>query len=142
MTKKDPKFEVNPEIRSVRAKLRGFFDEVQDTFQTRDAYEALNAKKPEDKNAIRVALHREAKAPDSVIEGLGKYGYWRVIDNHVDWDDLSKLDGELPEGLKLYLPMGLNEKVSIFPGDLFIVAGVKSCGKTGFLLETAMRNAD
>ncbi|HEA30097.1 MAG TPA: hypothetical protein ENH91_08910 [Leeuwenhoekiella sp.] len=113
-------------------------DYVDGTFQTRDVYEALEADTKQKKNNVRTGLFREAKA--GTIEGLGKYGSWRKVDDCVSWEDVTKIDGDLPKGLGIKLPMGLGSEIPIYPGDLIVIAGVKSCGKSAFALETVVKN--
>ena len=132
--------EIFPDIRTVRAKIQTFLDYVEGTFLTRDVYEHLEAETKQQKSNIRTALARESQS--GTIEGMGKYGYWRKVDDHVSWEDISQLDGDLPKGLNINLPLGLSPEMPIYPGDLIVVAGVKSCGKSAFVLETAIKNQD
>ncbi len=71
---------------SKRVRVRKFLESVEGIFRTRDVYEALGAKTGQEKNTIRVALVREAKA--GIIENLW-HGAWRKIDSYVEWKDLS-----------------------------------------------------
>lgn len=118
-------YEQNPEIRTVRAKIQGFLDYVEGgSFRTSDVYEALCPKTKQEKNNIRTGLHLERVAGS--IESLGKYGVWRKVDKTVDWEDLTKVDGDLPEGMDLFRPIGLLNMFPIFPGDMIVIAGTKS----------------
>lgn len=69
-----------------KEKIQRFLENLDGMFMTRDVYEALGAKTKQDKNTIRVALVREAKAGS--IENVW-HGSWRKIDSHVEWKDLS-----------------------------------------------------
>jgi len=138
MEKNNPKFETNPEIRSVRAKIQGFLDYVDGSFNINEVYISLDAKTADEKNAIRQALFREKQA--GTIEKAGSHGLWRKIESQVEWFDLSEVRGKGPEPLKVVMPLGLHGLISLYPGDMIVIAGRTSCGKSSFALEFASSN--
>ena len=131
------KYEKNPEIRTIRAKIQTFLEYVDGTFNLRDIYEALGAKSTEDKAAIRKGLSREK---GETVESTGSYGGWRKIDRALEWIDLSAIGDDAQKALDLILPLGMGNLMDIYPGDLIIVAGRTNCGKSSFALELAFKN--
>jgi hypothetical protein len=64
-------------------------------------------------------------------------GWYHRVDT-----DLVPMDWQTAqvEPYPLWLPLGLNEKVIISPGNVIIVAGETNAGKTAFVLNTIYRN--
>jgi len=131
------KYETNPEIRTVRAKIRGWLDYVDGTFRLRDAYEALGADSPDKKNAVRQGLHREK---GETVEPTGTYAVWRKINRDIEWCDLSASQEVRMERINVKLPIKLDSMIDLYYGDLLIAAGLTNTGKTSFALEFAMKN--
>ncbi len=135
----DPKYESDPAIRSVRAKIQCFLDDhVEGQFRLTQVYEALNAKNPEEKSAVRQGISRERKAGS--IVSTGTYGVWRKVESDVDWCNLGDEAPDLPHPLDIVLPLGLGSMVKLYPGDLVCFAGLTSSGKSSAALEIALKN--
>lgn len=64
-------------------------------------------------------------------------GIYHRIDNQIafmDWED-----AEMKQ-FPVWLPLGLNEKVYISPGNVIVLAGETNAGKTAFVLNVIYRN--
>ncbi|MBC8457481.1 MAG: hypothetical protein H8D67_05735 [Deltaproteobacteria bacterium] len=130
-------YEHDPKIRTVRAKIQGFLDYVEGTFHVRDVYDALGARTVEEKAAIRKGLSREK---GQTIESGGTYGVWHKIDKDIKWFDLSEIEQYALERLPAKFSLGLHHMIDFQDGDLIVIAGLSSSGKSGFELETGRKN--
>ena len=75
---------------------------------------------------------------DGIIERHGgKNGTFKKIENDCETIDFINCDYK---PLNINLPLGLNELVEIYPGNVIIVAGVSNMGKTAFMIDMVYRN--
>jgi len=75
---------------------------------------------------------------EGIIERYGnKNGQFRRIENDVE--PVNFLDAPTEE-FPITWPMGLEDHCVIYPGNIVVVAGTKSAGKTAFLLNVAKEN--
>jgi hypothetical protein len=75
---------------------------------------------------------------DGAIERFGgKNGTFKKIENDCEEIDFLNCDYK---PLKINLPLGLNDLVEIYPGNIIMVAGVSNMGKTAFMLDLVYRN--
>ena len=124
---------------------RNFQQEVADvvsflesgTIHISDVYNHLKVIETHEKGACRMAMNRlVARGIVEKVDG-GRGGTYRVIKNNAEQTQfLTAPKGEF----KITLPLNLSQMGKIFPGNLVIVAGSKSSGKTAFLLNTALAN--
>jgi hypothetical protein len=66
------------------------------------------------------------------------YGWYRQVNKELVEQDVQGAEGEATD---LWLPLGLSDKVKLFPGDIGIFAGTPNVGKTCFTLNIALENA-
>ena len=60
-----------------------------------------------------------------------KDGWYRFLNSDVQWVDLRQVS---QSATNLKLPLGVDQYVSLHPGNLVVVAGVSNVGKTAFLM--------
>ncbi len=102
-----------------------------------DIYSDLKVIEAKDKTACRMAITRLAK--EGVLEKLegGKSGTYRLLDNSaIETKFLTEPKGEF----KIHLPLDLHTMCKLFPGNIIVIAGSKSAGKTTFSLTIALDN--
>ena len=106
-------------------------------FHVRDLYSCLAANSVEDKGRVRATLERLRER--KLIEKTGnRDGQWRRIDLNdvqiMNWREAPTTT------FNIKLPLHLNNHVKLYPGNIAIVAGSKSGGKTAFMLNTVLLN--
>lgn len=142
-----PENEVERKILSAldRAKKRdiGLTEEIREwvlttfgNFSTTFVYNSLNLTTSNNKKKAAVILGRLCE--EGIIERVGKRrGEYRLIEKDLEFQDLTKAQvAEYP----LWLPLGLNNMVRLFPGNIIVVAGSPNAGKTAFLLSCCRYN--
>jgi hypothetical protein len=84
---------------------------------------------------------------DQLLDGLVRQKLIQRDEQRNGWyhrvdTDLVPMDWQTAqvEPYPLWLPLGLNEKVIISPGNIIVVAGETNAGKTAFVLNTVYRN--
>lgn len=107
-------------------------------FTIDQAYHALGVKKEEEKNIIRVTLHRKVKA-NKLERFENKWGVYRSID--VESEIIEILD-KPTNPLPITFPGGVHQFVKIYPTNIIVVAGSSNSGKTAYSLNLAYDNRD
>lgn len=103
-----------------------------------DCYNELHIIKKEDKNNARVNFHRLTE--EGLIERYGKKsGMYRKIETKKIIQEWWKAAGR---PLLLDFPLDVHKFAKIFPGNIILIEGQKSQGKTAFALEFARLNCD
>lgn len=101
-------------------------------------YGDLGAREPADKSAIRVVIGRLVEAKH--IEPCGRrHGWYRKIVNTRNPIDIMAAS---TKALDIKLPLGLDQLVNLYPGNIVVVAGEQDVGKTTFMIEVARLNQD
>lgn len=104
-------------------------------FLVTDSHRELNLVTPEHKHAANVALARLAK--EGIIDRQSnKRGHYRIVEQS-EYEDWYHAD---TEPLDVRLPFGLDRYALVYPGDVIVIAGVKSAGKTAVALEMIKLN--
>ena len=65
------------------------------------------------------------------------YGWYRPVNKELVEMDVQGAEGEEAD---IWLPLGLSDKIKLFPGDIAIFAGVPNVGKSAFSLNIAKEN--
>jgi hypothetical protein len=126
-----------PEERNIASEVREYVATLEGSFSTQQLYSDLGIANPKDKTAARVALHRMR---GSVIEAYGdRAGWYRIISDRLQEMDLENV---CVESLDLWMPLDLQNKASVMPGNLIVVAGGPDAGKSAFLLNIVKRNVE
>jgi len=121
--------------RSLSAEVREWVLSTSGVFLSTEIYNCLQLSSREEKKNVSAILKR---LEGSVIERSGsKNGCFRRIENDVEpVNFMTAPTDEFP----LALPMGVSDHCVLFPGNIVIVAGSKSSGKTAFLLNIVREN--
>jgi energy-coupling factor transporter ATP-binding protein EcfA2 len=131
-------YERDPAQAKLRARLQGLFDWVDDGIHITEIYKTLGADTPEKMLAIRRSLSREKAAGN--IDTTNQRGVWRRVDRTIEFCDLSLRSEKSIKELDAKLPLQMESLVTVFRGDLIVVAGRTNSGKSSFALELAMLN--
>ncbi len=93
-----------------------------------------------DMHAARMAFKRLCSEPEPMIERFGdKAGQYRII-NREDNEQKWWLDEGKP--LPLIMPLGIEKYAKVFPGNIILLEGQKSQGKSTFSLEFSRLNCN
>lgn len=116
--------------------VRDFIVTSSDFFLTSDVFNRLQVTSRQDKKNVVLALLRLHK--EGVIErGHGRDGMYRRVENQAEEVNfLTAPTADFP----ITWPLGVHSLCTIYPGNIVIVAGSKSAGKTAFLLNTVNLN--
>jgi len=127
---------ISTQERNLTAEIRECVLTTSGNFLTTDVYQMTTLTTREDKKKANVILRR--LVDEGLIERYGnKNGCYRRVENDVEVVDfLNAPTDEFP----LILPMGVSDYCKLYPGNIVIVAGSKSAGKTAFLLNIAKEN--
>lgn len=107
------------------------------TFSISDIYSDAKATTPGEKSACRTVINRMCMR--GMIEKVsgGRSGLYRSVTvGAPETKFLTAPKGEYP----IKLPLELHTMCKLFPGNLVVIAGSKSSGKTAFALNTALMN--
>ena len=122
--------------KNIAEEVRRFLEVTEGHFQVTDCHTESQLVTKEDKHAVIVELQRLCKA--GIIEKYGdRRGCYRKIENDVEIVDFLHAP---TDDFPLALPLGVSDYCKLYPGNIVIVAGSKSAGKTAFLLNTVKEN--
>jgi hypothetical protein len=122
--------------RNVTQDLKEYISTVDGAFNLNECYNAIGAVDTKEKAIVRKALCLMAK--NGQLEKAGsKTGNYRRPNTDYDVIDL---DGEIPDPLKVTLPLRIDQLANVYNGMTLLVEGEKSSGKSAFGLETAWLN--
>lgn len=124
------------ETRAWTAEIREWVQTTSGYFSTATCDRELNILSKHNKAKRRVVFSR------LVGEGLlqrhpSRDGVFRRIDSEITKMDLSQ---PVTDGVNINLPLGLNDLVKLYPGNIVVVAGEKDSGKTAFCLNVIADN--
>ncbi len=116
--------------------VRDFVVTSSDFFLTSDVFNRLQVTSRQDKKNVVLALLRLHK--EGILErGHGRDGLYRRVENQAEEVNfLTAPTNDFP----ITWPLGIHSHCMIYPGNIVIVAGSKSAGKTAFLLNTVQLN--
>lgn len=116
--------------------VRDFVVTSSGFFLTSDVFNRLQVTSRQEKKNIVLTLLRLHK--EGIIERHGqKDGCYRRIETDIETVNfLTAPTGDFP----ISWPMDIHDHCIIYPGNIVIVAGSKSAGKTSFLLNTVKKN--
>ena len=117
--------------------IENWIEDADPIFTLNQCYTDLRVRNNESAMSnVRVKLGRLKDKGEIEWIGVGKYRkvdksaeeieWWKVTDNNIE----------------LRLPLGLHEKIYIYPGNMIVFAGVPNTGKTAFCVETIGLNID
>ena len=122
--------------RNITAEIKDWILSTSGIFLSTTVYNDLQLSTRDERKAVSIALKR--LADEGVIEKSGqRNGEWRLVDQSCKPMDWINADCAYKE---LWLPLGLGEICGVQPGNIFVIAGAKDSGKTGFLMNIAKEN--
>ena len=108
------------------ANIRAFVMQSTGEFSLPMAYRDLGARTTQEQGLVRVVLHKLKE--EGVISPVGRgYGHYRRVEKDLEEVDLM---GVVPTPLDLYLPLGLDNLVKIYPKSIIVFAGASNKGKS------------
>jgi len=124
--------------RNLSSEIREWVLTTEGNFMTTDVHKELQLTTRDHMKAAVMALSRLCEGPNPLIERYGnKRGCFRRIENDIEpVNFLTAPTDEFP----IEWPMEIHRHCIIYPGNIIMVAGSKSAGKTGFLLNVVKEN--
>lgn len=124
--------------RNLSAEVREWVLTTSGHFLTTDCHKELQLTTRDHMKAANMALLRLSEGPTPLIEKYGeKRGCYRRIE--ADLEPVNFLTAP-PDEFPINWPLGIEDLCSIYPGNIIVVAGSKSAGKTAFLLNVVRMN--
>jgi hypothetical protein len=124
--------------RCLAAEIRVWVTATGGHFSTTDVHTELQLATVQDKRNANEVLRR--LCVDGVIERYGtKNGCYRKVDKDYEVMDFKNAS---TEEFEVRLPMDIHDLCKIYAGNVIVVAGTKSAGKTAFLLNVIKENMD
>ncbi len=122
--------------RNLSQEVRQYISLTSGYFSLTDLHNSLQLLTPEQKNNLYQIVHRLQK--EGFIEKYGqKNGVFRRVDNEVQVMDF--LNARTDE-FEIRWPLEIESQCKVYPGNIIVVAGSKSAGKTAFLLNVIKEN--
>jgi hypothetical protein len=126
------------EERNLSTEVKNFVGVTDGEFRVTEVAQALQVVTPQDKSALRQALHR-LKKDGYITKSGGKDGAYVRVNKEltaIDWRNAPVSE------FKVKLPLFLNSYVTIFPRNIIVVSGLNNAGKTAVALDIARYNQD
>jgi hypothetical protein len=129
---------IEKQERNLAAEIREWVLTTNGHFMTTDCHRELQLTTRDHMKAANMALLRLCSDTNPLLERHGnKRGCYRRIETNIETVNfLTAPTDEFP----LTLPMGIDDYTVLYPGNIIIVAGSKSAGKTAFLLNIVKEN--
>lgn len=116
--------------RTLSADVREWVLSTSGVFLSTDIYQCLQLSTRDEKKNVSIILKR--MCDEGEIERSGnKNGHFRRLDNEIEPLDWKNAD---TNPLALYWPFGIERLVSVYPGNIAVIAGAPNAGKTSFIL--------
>jgi len=124
---------------SFMLKIRDWIASSKGYFNVTLLDKELEIKEAKARVARRVALHRLVEKGE-LERHPERNGIYRLIERNATAIKWQNADPE--RTLKVALPFGLEQHVTVLPGDIIVLAGVKGAGKTALVNEFIKNNMD
>ncbi|MCX5831171.1 MAG: bifunctional DNA primase/polymerase [Deltaproteobacteria bacterium] len=116
--------------RTLSTDVREWVLSTSGTFLSTDVYQCLQLSTRDEKKNVSIILKR--MCDEGEIERSGnKNGQFRRLDNEIEPLDWKNAD---ISPLPLRWPFGIEHLVSVYPGNIAVIAGAPNAGKTSFIL--------
>jgi len=124
--------------RNLTAEIREWILAGQGNFKTTDLQHEITLNNKDNIKKANAILSRFCQGDNPLIERYGdKRGCYRRIENNLEeMDFINAPTDEFP----LALPLDIDSYSILYPGNIVVVAGSKSAGKTAFLLNIVKDN--
>lgn len=96
----------------------------------------------QEKNAGYTAINRLCNAEKILEKHEGVRSSFRILDNKVEEAKMDLLSESDVQEFKVSLPLDLGKMCILSPGNIVVVSGSKSAGKTAMMMNIAWRNQD
>ena len=107
-------------------------------FTTQRVYNDLGMRTKQEKGLVRAVIFKLVK--EGVLTPVGKHdGVYRKVEKTLEEVDLL---GVAPNPLDLYLPLGIDHLVKIYPRSIIVIAGAANYGKTALAYDFIKHNMD
>lgn len=124
--------------RNITEELKSWILTTSGHFLTTTVHNCLQVTTRREKKTVHMALARMCEGTDPILERIGtKAGMYRKIEK--DLNEVNYLNAPTDE-FSIMWPLEIETLCTIYPGNIIIVAGSKSSGKTGFLLNVVKLN--
>lgn len=124
--------------RNIAEEARYWVENIDGYFDVNDFYRDLVITTSAEKGAAITAFQRLVETGILEKHGL-KRGVYRLVQNKCETIDyLNAVDQTIP----VVWPLGIEEWVSLYPGNICVIAGEKDAGKTAILLNFVRMNMD
>jgi hypothetical protein len=124
--------------RRVADEVRDYVKATDGHFTTTDCHAELVSATPQERRNVNEVLRR--LCAEGVIERYGpKQGTYRRVNR--DYEVMDFVNAPTEE-FEIEWPLGIHNLCKIYPGNVIVVAGAKSAGKTAFLLNVTKDNMD
>lgn len=124
--------------RNIAAEVREWVAVTSGYFSTTEMHKELQPATRQERRAMNAAVRRLRE--EGILERHGdKNGMYRRVERNVEKMDYMNAP---TEEFSLALPLGIDGLCKIYPGNVIVVAGAKSAGKTAFLLNVVKDNMD
>jgi len=116
--------------RTLAADVREWVLSTNGVFSSTEIYSCLQLSTREDRKNVSIILKRLSQ--EGLIEKYGnKNGQYRCLDNEIEPLDWQNAD---IDPLDLTWPFDIHGLVSMYPGNVTVIAGAPNSGKTAFIL--------
>lgn len=124
--------------RNITAEIRDWVLTTNGNFMTTDCHKELQLTTRDNMKIANMALSRLCAGDHPLLERYGnRRGCYRRVENDLEpMDFLNAPTEEFP----LALPLGIDGYSILYPGNIIVIAGSKSAGKTAFLLNIVKDN--
>jgi hypothetical protein len=127
-------------MRVITDELKEWIDMATGTFSVEQIYSDLCIRDDKGaKDTVRTTVKRMVQAGELVRVAEGRYGGYRKPDG--DLADM-ELDSITVSPVDFKLPLGIDNLVKLYPGNIVVIAGEPNVGKTAFMLECVRMNMD
>ena len=106
----------------------------------KDCLQSLHVLTKSEKNAAYVAFNRFCNVEKLIEKHGDKRGEYKIIDNEKDKTRMDLLTEPEVLEVPVKLPLELNDMCVISPGNICVVSGSKSSGKTAMMMNIAWKN--
>lgn len=136
---------IDSALKRIEAKDRDLSSEIREWsmtttghFMTTDVHRELQLTTRREQKTCYMVLSRLCEGVNPILEKYGeRRGCFRRIETDIELVNfLTASTNEFP----ITWPMNIDDHCIIYPGNIIIVAGSKSAGKTSFLLNTVLLN--
>ncbi|HUN53991.1 MAG TPA: bifunctional DNA primase/polymerase [Smithella sp.] len=129
---------IETQERNLAAEIKEWIETTRGHFETTQAHRELHITTKREMKTCQMVLSRLCDGEKPLLEKYGdKRGVYRRVENDIEpVNFLTAPTDDFP----LVLPLGIDKYCKLYPGNIVIVAGSKSAGKTAFLLNIVREN--